>query len=311
MRAIIRRMQPQPRPTPNHAVASPRSTPKWGQDRRLEFIDVRLRWDGRINRSDLTTFFGISVPQASLDIAKYVELAPDNAVYDRSARVYLAGERFKPLYPSNTPQRFLNELLAQAAGVLQPELTFLGWTPSTDLTASPGRQVPAEVLLPLLAAIREHKQVQVSYQSMSSTEPGVRNLSPHAIAYDGFRWHVRAYCHRRDQYLDFVIARILEARATAEPAVPGDKDEAWHRKVSLVLGPNPALPAAAQRVIELDYGMSDGRVRLDCRQALLFYTLKRLGLLDGQEAPPEVQQIALLNGQEVLPYLPKASAASS
>jgi len=289
----------------------PKTTSRWGQERRLEFIDVRLRWDGRINRSDLTTFFGISVPQASLDIARYVELAPDNAVYDRSARVYLAGERFRPLYPSNTPQRFLNELLAQAAGVLQPELTFLGWTPSTDLTPSPGRQVTAEVLLPLLAGIRGANRVQVTYQSMSSTEPGERQLSPHAIAFDGFRWHVRAYCHRRDQYLDFVIARILEARATAEPAVQGDKDEAWHRKVRLVLGPNPALPAAAQRVIELDYGMSYGRVRLDCRQALLFYTLKRLGLLDGQEAPPEVQQIALLNRQEVLPYLPKVSAASS
>lgn len=287
-----------------------KTTSRWGQERRLEFIDVRLRWDGRINRSDLTTFFGISVPQASLDIARYVELAPNNAVYDRSARVYLAGERFKPLYPSNTPQRFLNELLAQAAGVLQPELTFLGWTPSTDLAANPGRQVSAEVLLPLLAAIREGRQVHVSYQSMSSTEPGERQLSPHAIAFDGFRWHVRAYCHRREQYLDFVIARILEAHVTAEAAVAGYRDEAWHRKVSLVLGPNPALPAAAQRVIELDYGMTGGRVTLECRQALLFYTLKRLGLLEVQEAPPEVQQIALLNRQEVSPYLPKASAAS-
>jgi predicted DNA-binding transcriptional regulator YafY len=146
---------------------------------------------------------------------------------------------------------------------------------------------------------------------MSSTGSGERHLSPHAIAYDGFRWHVRAYCHRREQYLDFVIARILDARATAETAVPGDKDEAWHRKVSLVLGPNPALPVAAQRVIELDYGMTNGRVTLDCRQALLFYTLKRLGLLDGQEAPPEVQQIALLNRREILPYLPKASPATS
>ncbi len=281
----------------------PKTTSRWGQERRLEFIDVRLRWDGRINRSDLTTFFGISVPQASLDIARYVELAPDNAVYDRSARVYLAGERFRPLYPSNTPQRFLNELLAQAAGVLQPELTFLGWTPSTDLTPNPGRQVTAEVLLPLLAGIRGANRVQVTYQSMSSTEPGERQLSPHAIAFDGFRWHVRAYCHRRERYLDFVIARILEARATEESAVPGDKDEAWHRKVSLVLGPNPALPAAAKRVIELDYGMTDGQVAIKCRQALLFYTLKRLGLLDGQEAPPEVQQIALLNSQEVIPYL--------
>ena len=89
-------MQPKPSPPPSKGGATTRAISKWGQDRRLEFIDVRLRWDGRINRSDLTTFFGISVPQASLDIARYVELAPDNAVYDRSARVYLAGERGKP-----------------------------------------------------------------------------------------------------------------------------------------------------------------------------------------------------------------------
>jgi hypothetical protein len=293
-------------PTKQHKTIN-----RWGQERRLEFIDVRLRWDGRINRSDLTTFFGISVPQASLDIAKYVELAPDNATYDRSARVYLAGERFKPLYPSNNPQRFLNELLAHATGVLQPEASFLGWTPSTDLTSSPVRQVPAEVLLPLLTAIRESRQVLIRYQSMSSMEPGERNLSPHSVAFDGFRWHVRAYCHRREQYLDFVVARVLSAQVTDQPAVAGAADEKWHRKVILLLGPNPRLSPAARRVIELDYGMTDGQVSLECRQALLFYTLKRLGLLDGQEAPPEVQQVSLLNRQAVMPYLPKASTATA
>ena len=46
-------------------------TGHWGQERRLEFIDFRLLWEGRLNRADLTTFFRISVPQASLDLAKY------------------------------------------------------------------------------------------------------------------------------------------------------------------------------------------------------------------------------------------------
>lgn len=272
----------------------------------MEFIDVRLRWDGRINRSDLTGFFGISVPQASLDIAKYVELAPDNAIYDRSARVYLAGEQFKPLYPSNNPQRFLNELLAQAAGVLQPEASFLGWTPPADLATNPGRAIADEVLLPILAAIREKQQVAVTYQSMSASEPGERFLSPHAIAHDGFRWHVRAYCHRRAQFLDFVIARILKATPNGQAGAASALDDAWHRKVTLVLGPNSALPPAARRVIELDYGMTKGKVSLECRQSLLFYTLKRLGLLKGQEAPPEVQQIALLNRAEIEQWMPQA-----
>lgn len=293
--------------TPSASQES-RAVSRWGQDRRLEFIDWRLQWDGRINRSDLTTFFGISVPQASLDIAKYLEMAPANASYDRSAKVYVAGQDFQPRFPGNAPERYLNELLAQAAGILQPELSFLGWSPPCDFAPNPGRAIPADVLLPLLRAIRSGSRVEVVYQSMSSAEPAARTLSPHAVAFDGFRWHVRAYCHRREQFLDFVIARMSSVSATDVAGTTPAGDEAWHRKVRLVLGPNPTMTPAARRVIELDYGMKNGCVDLECRQALLFYTLKRLGLLDGQEAPPEVQQIALLNRAEVEPYLPKSNA---
>ena len=35
-------------------------TSNWSQDKRLEFIDFRLQWTGKINRSDLVDFFGIS-----------------------------------------------------------------------------------------------------------------------------------------------------------------------------------------------------------------------------------------------------------
>jgi len=299
-------------PTEESSKAAPDApeprTPRWGQDRRLEFIDFRLRWDGRINRGDLTAFFGISVPQASLDIARYLELAPDNAIYDRSGRVYLAAPTFRPQYPNNQPRRYLNELLAREAGVLQPELSFLGWAPPTDITPNPGRQISFDVLAPLLRAIRAKLQVVVSYQSMSSLEPTRRELSPHAFGYDGFRWHVRAYCNLREKFLDFVIARILGIEETEAAGVSPDTDEAWHRKVALILSPNPALPEASQRVIELDYGMTDGQVVIECRQALLFYALKRLGLLEGQEARPEVQQIVLKNKAELEPHLPKSAS---
>lgn len=281
-----------------------KSTPKWGQERRLEFIDWRLQWDGQINRSDMTDFFGISIPQASLDIAKYLELAPENTVYDRSAKVYLPGAAFKPLFSSNNPQRFLNELLARAIDVLPPELSFLGWIPNVDLAPNPGRTVQTKVLLPLLQAIRSQARVKVKYQSMSSLEPSERTLSAHAVAHDGFRWHIRAFCHRREQFLDFVVARILEVKATELEAVDASEDAAWHRMVTLKLGPCADLSPAAKKVIELDYGMTDGCVELECRQALLFYTLKRLGLLDDQTAPAEVLQIALLNREEISPLLP-------
>lgn len=81
---------------PSFPAAEP-AEPKglsWGLESRLQFIDFRLRWERRINRMDLTEHFGISVPQASLDISKYMELAPSNLTYDRSSKTYTAAQVF-------------------------------------------------------------------------------------------------------------------------------------------------------------------------------------------------------------------------
>jgi len=52
--------------------------------------------------------------------------------------------------------------------------------------------------------------------------------------------------------------------------------------------------------VALDYGMRDGKARVTVRKALLYYTLKRLGLdLDPSTRNPVDQQIVLLN-KEVL-----------
>jgi hypothetical protein len=289
-------------------LAADRPAPRWSQDRRLEFLDFRLRWEGRINRSDLTSFFGISVPQSTLDIKEYLERAPRNAFYDRSTRVYIAGPEFRPLFPTNEPARYLNELLARTTGVLPGELSFLGWTPPTVTVPSPVRQLSAATVIAVLTAIRRAVRLQVVYQSMSSAEPSQRIVAPHGVAFDGFRWHVRAYCHMRHEFRDFVMARMLEVEVLEEPGTDGADDAAWHQVVSLVLAPSSRLPKATRRVIELDYGMADGEVVLECRQAVLFYALKRLGLLDVDAANPQPQQIVLRNRAAVMKFLPKMNA---
>lgn len=276
-----------------------RATGRWSQDRRLEFIDFRLRWDGRINRGDLMEFFGISVPQASLDIAKYTELAPVNLAYDRSSRVYVATPQFAPLYPSSDPDRFLNELLAQAASLRSEQTSFLGWAPPVATVPSPGRTFRTEVLVGVLRAIREGCAVRVLYQSMSRPQPVWRTMSPHALAHDGFRWHARAYCHTRERFLDFVLARMLEVDGFEEAGAKPDEDHGWRTLVPLVLVPHPKLSASHKRAIELDYGMRDGQVVFQCRRAFLFYALRHLRLdLEGS-AKAEEQQIALKNRAEV------------
>lgn len=276
-----------------------RASGPWGPERRLEFIDFRLQWDGRLNRADLMEHFGISVPQASADIAAYTELAPNNLAYDRSARVYVASPDFVPVFPSTTAEHYLNELLALNAKVVPPEGSFVGWAPSVAMAVSPGRSVPPAILVSVVRAIRRGNAIQCLYQSMSRPEPSWREISPHALGHDGFRWHVRAYCHARGAFRDFVFARALEVRELGPTAVQSENDLAWHTPVKLVLVPRTGLNASKRRVVELDYAMSDGQVILETRQAMLYYVLQRLGLTRDREARPEAQQIQLKNESEV------------
>lgn len=250
-------------------------------------------------------FFGISVPQASLDISRYTELAPGNLLYDRSSRVYVASDAFSPLYASSDASRYLNELLAQVAGVDSGPSSFLAWAPTVATVPSPGRTFRIDVLVALLKAIREGTAVRVLYQSMTRPQPTSRTLSPHALAHDGFRWHARAFCHTRKEFRDFVIARMVEVTGS-EPAATAraEDDQEWQTIVPLVLVPHPKLSESHKRAIEIDFGMTDGQVEFKCRQAFLFYALRHLRLdLEGT-AKPEAQQISLKNRADVEAFLP-------
>ena len=200
-------------------------------------------------------------------------------------------------------------LAASKRGLLD-ELGFLGWAPAAAVAPNPSRAVAADTLRVLLDAIRRESAVTVRYQSMSSVEPVDQDIIPHALAHDGLRWHVRAYCNSRQQFLDFVIARILDSAPSSCPGETKGKgsadDFAWHRTVNLVLAPNPELLPAHQQVIELDYEMTGGQAVVECRQALVFYALKRLGLLDEVPATATAQHLVLKNRAEVEPLLSAA-----
>lgn len=276
---------------------------RWGQERRVEFIDFRLQWDGRVNRSDLIDFFRISVPQASLDFARYMELAPKNIEYDRSEKAYLATREFSPVVTTGEAQGYLNQLLGVSSQVLEREASFLGWMPPLGAMNFPGRKIEASVLRRVLAAIRHKRMLQIEYQSMNRPNPSVRGISPHAVGFDGFRWHVRAYCHERRDFRDFVFARILNVASDEVSTVDPLADAAWINMLDVVLAPHPDLQEGQRRAIELDYGMQDGCVSFQTRQALLFYVLRRLGLDRPAQGTPQSQQIVLVNRDALQPFL--------
>lgn len=312
----------------SHGEDSSGSSNKWNQLRRLEFIDFRLGIDGKINRKDLVQFFSISVPQASLDLSKYQAMLEEvdpprkNLEYDRHLKVYLKTDDFKPLFPKVcAPETYLNDLLLAASGELVESRNFFGFIPTVGIACfnPPRRNIDAEVLYNVLEAIRTRRAVHINYMSLSESRNQDRLVAPHGLAFDGMRWHVRAYCYDVHEFRDYVLSRIVKCAVPKTPA-PNDRfpdpigngfrevgtssrdDKDWNDLVDLVLKPNPELPESARRAIEFDYGMEkDGSIIYPCRRALLFYALTYLRLTPADKMlPPQERQIVLDNESEVL-----------
>lgn len=273
---------------------------RWGVEQKLQFIEFRLFWEGHVNRSDLIDKFSVSQNQASGDLNRYIALAPDNMVYDKSGKTYLRSSSFSPLFLKPDATQYLSQVRSVAEGIVAPEDAWIGNFPAFDAAPSPARGIDPVVLRSIAIAIRRHEAIHILYQSMSAPDPEWRWISPHALAFDGFRWHARSYCEKSREFRDFVISRIMEARQTRPPADPLASDSAWNEILELHIGPHPALSPNQQRVVELDYGMNNGQVTILVRQALLYYALKRLGLdTDPAARKPQDQQIILLNKEAI------------
>ena len=281
-------------------MSEERANLRWGVERRLEFIEFRLFWEGHVNRADLIDSFGISLQQASTDLNRYLDLAPGNMAYDKSAKAYVRMPDFSPMFLQPNAERYLSQLRSVSNGILDASDTWISEVPALGATPTLARSVNAKTLRVVIAAIRRREALEIHYQSMSQPEPRWRWVMPHAIGFDGFRWHARAYCEGALSFKDFVFSRILDTRGTRPATIDALADADWQTDVVLEIGPHPALSLSQQKAIGLDYGMADGKAAICVRKALLYYTLKRLGLdTDPAARRPQDQQIVLLNREYV------------
>ncbi|EMF4711971.1 WYL domain-containing protein [Providencia stuartii] len=273
-------------------------TGHWSQERRLEFIDFRLLWEGQLNRSDITDFFRISVPQASLDLAKYQNIAPKNIAYDRKKKAYVATIDFQPVFAKFDSEHYLNELLWRENGIIKPSDSFIGWAPPMTSLSLPTRNVQPEILIRLIQAIQKKQALIVDYRSMTSQQT-TRTIYPTAIAHEGYRWHIRAYCFKSSMFKDFVLGRFFNIIETVSPPslVPQDID--WDTFISVVIGPNPNYDEDKKLSIEHDYQMLHGEAKISIRKAQLYYLKQQLGLSTAQDGLiDDKQQIVLLRIEE-------------
>lgn len=282
---------------------------RWGVEQRLEFIEFRLFWEGTINRADIIECFGVSTPQASKDLSLYQARAPGNMLYDARAKRYVAADAFVLRFLDPDPYKYLSQLRAVAEGMLPASESWIAAMPSADVALTPKREIDIAILRRVLEAVRENQSIEVFYQSMNSARPDPmwRRMTPHAFGYDGFRWHVRGFCHVENKFKDFLLPRILDVGGKGEPGQSGEHDWLWNNYFDVIVGPHPELTESQKRVVAKDYGLEVDTTVLSVRYAMLFYVLKRLGLLDdAAKRSARSQHIVNVNRKETLVALERA-----
>lgn len=282
---------------------------RWGVEQRLEFVEFRLFWEGSINRADIVNFFGVSVPQSSKDLTLYQERAPGNMEYDARRKRYVAAAKFVLRFLSPDPYVYLAQLRSVVEGAVAPHDSWIAALPTADVALTPRRDIDIEALRRILGAVREGESVEIFYQSINKVRPDPiwRRITPHAFGYDGFRWHARAYCHLEKKFKDFLLPRVFDARNNDRPGATGEQDWLWNNYFDVIIGPHPDFTDSQKKVVAKDYGLDRGGDVLSVRYAMLFYVLKRLGLLgDAAKQSARTQHIVALNRRETEAALNRA-----
>ena len=274
---------------------------RWNVTKRLEFIEFRLFWTARLNRKDLIDMFGISAQQASADISTYEQIAPGNLSYDAGQKSYFRSDEFIPALVGESTQRYLLQLVAIESGWMDHDETWFDERQSVEVTTLTKKRVETSVLMNVLDAIRNERQLDMTYRSMTGSTQSTRLIEPHALSYNSGRWYVRAWSSEHNDFRDYNLNRIHEAKQGHPATVDRSLDFQWHHSIDLEIIPNPGLPDERKAAVEYEYEMTDGCLRINCRLSVSFYLMSEHNLdVDQGVLPPVKQQIVLKNADDVI-----------
>ena len=281
------------------------TNPRWEQLLRYRYIELIALWEGRLTTRQLCDTFSIGRQQANKDLSNYRRgLTCGDLIYDAVAKHYCPSDDFAPTVTKGLASEYL-QMAAQQSDVQQ----ILGDLPvasaNVEVIAAPLREVPARLLRPIIRAMAESRRIDVDYVSLNNPDREGRIIVPHTLVWTGYRWHVRAWCEKNQDFRDFVLSRFSgDADLMDESHHTEADDKAWQTHITLEITPDDRLKPDQQDVIAHDYGMTEGQLTLVVRAKLAPYLLQLLNLHVGKQLEdPRAQQIVLANHNEISHWL--------
>lgn len=256
---------------------------------RFAYIETELFWGDGLTAGQLASTFRITRQMAQKTINQYKEQCPGNMRYNASCKRHEATESFEPNFIRTNSPAFLDYLRGLAlVGFYRDEQDWSDLA-VTDVDRLLRPDLPLEIIRLVLAALRCHKSVVIDYRKkdLESGSNSMRVISPNHLIFADGRYHIRAYCHLKKRYLDFVLSRIAYAEESSQEWVPPDYDKEWNEFTLLRLEPNPSLPDSVQAAILRGFQKDECSVRtIKCRKALVYYISKKLLSEDSKYGMP-------------------------
>lgn len=271
------------------------------KEQRYWMLELVAFWEGQVNSKPIMQAFDLSRQSVSKIINQYTEDYPNSLQYLAAKKSHQITSEFTPHYINQTVDEYFDWL---EYGKL-PTFPQKNNTSSQHRIEALSRYVSPEVMRPLLKAVKEQTAVDCEYLSVASSDPTGRLLYPHSFVKTANRWHVRAYCALRQEYLDFVLSRFQSVEYDGEKASKTKtEDELWNTQVSVTFAPDPRLTDKQKQVLENDYGMENGQLTFSTRAALVKYTLDDLQIKTKMlEADPQAQQLVCVNYSDIKRWL--------
>ncbi|MCJ8311743.1 MAG: WYL domain-containing protein [Saccharospirillaceae bacterium] len=264
-------------------------------DEIFKVIELLLYWEGECRPNDIGTIIPLGDTTIKKHFRQYRELNPNQCYYDDKLKTHCISDNFESTK--------INQEFSEYQSLLSREDRYS----DLNLLFTPIRNITSPVIRDINKAIRNKTAINIKYQSMSSE--GTRLIQPHTIINDGLRCHVRAFCHKRKMFLDFVISRIVKIMSIE--LIPRQDNQAlqdilWNTNIDIVIIPDPRLTTHQQKTIELDYAMTLGKKTIQTRAALVQYVVKRLRVDLPLHPLPQDQQIVLdlESSKRIIQYLP-------
>jgi hypothetical protein len=262
------------------------------QRQRLVFIESVVLWEGIVGRPRVSNVFNVADNHITRYFALYRKAFPGNLDYDVSARAYRPGRQVRPRLTSGSAEEYLSLLRTHLESSSTAVVGSIG--DNVDAATLPWPHAPMDrtILKEVTRALRQQHGLRIRYQSLSSPEPGDRDVWPHALVFAGIRWHVRVYDGKRGAFIDLNLQRFLSAKPLDAPSPkPPSADVDWREEVDIDILPAAKLTRTQQDIIAKEYGMREigkarvWRVRLKRCLAPYFIRWLRLDLSPDESFP--------------------------